>query len=187
MLIHRSMLMLAMLCAPAAVRAQLSVPIVPPAPHRDIGYFELGGPGGLYSLNYERRLTAERVFRVGASSYDVTSLDGRQHQSTALIVGGERLIDVSQTPGFGGGSGKFVELGAALIAGTYRHAVYKVVQGDGAFLAISPSAGLRSDNVQGGFLFRITFTPIIGLVNGAGSALDGRTGMSAGISVGYVF
>jgi len=183
----RSLVAVVVLLAPPHDASAQDGPIHRPPERRDIAYFEFAGPGGFFSLNYERRITPQRIVRAGFTSWDISNLDGVKHKASALLGGAMHLIDVSETPGFGGGAGKFVELGGVLAAGSYTRQRYGVTEGDGAFVAVSPTAGLRYDPPGGDFLYRVTFTPIIGVGGGAGTALDGKSGLSGGISAGYVF
>ena len=170
------------LCPVERVAAQAVITMPQPRP---TAYLELAGTGGIYSLNFEPPHESSRVLRYGATSWDLTNLDNVRHSTTALLAGASWLIDVSerlQQP-----AGRFVELGGALVGGTFEHYDHNVHTDGGPFLSIVPGAGLRYQPPGRGWMYRLTFTPLLPLLGGVGVSSQGRAAPSAGGSVGYTF
>ena len=75
--------------------------IIAPPTERNVVYLELGGPGGLYSLNYERLNASELYLRGGATTWSLTNVDRVREKVSAVIVGATRRFDVSELLGGG--------------------------------------------------------------------------------------
>ncbi len=109
-------------------------------------YFELGGNGGLYSVNYDRRLDDHWVMRVGISWMDLCVFSCAQVTTVPLAVSyligpGSHLFEVGMgvTPFIRSRGGEGPELLA-----------YGV-----------PMAGYRYQPRHGGFSFRAMATPLV--------------------------
>ncbi len=134
---------------------------------RNAVYLELLGPGMLYSVNYDHRITKEIGFRVGFTTWA---------WFTALPLTVNYLV---------GGPNNFIEIGIGVVPG------YLTLPGSTrpthSFFAGGPSKGAlwgtgtlayRYQPENGGFLFRIGFTPFW--------AYD-KFQPYGGISFGYAF
>ena len=164
-------------------------------PARNSAYFEFGGPGGLYSLNYEYTARQSIGLRAGGTWWDFTNMDQRRERVSAAILGVTLRIDISElvdrctlgcpTEGIGEG-GRFIELGAAMVAGTHYVASYGTEQASGAFKTFSPSLGLRYQPARDRWMYRVTFTPLVPIMGGAATFPD-KAAMAAGLSVGLSF
>lgn len=158
-------LLLASALGVASLSTSLMAQIVAPSAPRNIVYAELGGPGGLFSLNYELLSESDFYFRGGAGYWGFTNLDS-VHEALMTIVGGAtRRFDVSER--VGEGEGRIVETGVALVAGTYRRTRYQEVEVDGAYASLVPTFGIRVEPPAGGYSWRLTVTPLIPIVNRA--------------------
>jgi hypothetical protein len=116
-------------------------------------YIEGLGPGGFYSLNYDRLLGENVAVRIGASYYFVEALSAKAHfVHFPLVLSG--LI--------GAPDHKF-EFGIGIVpvyaSGAVGGSTYKVY-GDG-FAAVGTGVlGYRYQPEDGGFMFRVGFTPL---------------------------
>lgn len=178
------MLLAASGVATALMATAAAAQIIAPLPARDIAYIEIGGPGGLYSLNYERVLDATRSARVGGTRWDLTNIDGVRERVQGVIAGGAYRHDVGRF--FGGGESRFVELGGAVVAGHYLRVRRGTTEVSGAYASVSPQIGLRHQP-SNGFMFRAVLTPLLALVNGASAFPGPGVSMTGGVSIGWVF
>lgn len=147
---------LAMDAAPARVRAEAE-----PEMARSAVYFEAGGNGLLYTLNYDHRFTDVISVRAG------------------MMVMGVVASPVTVNALLGGGSHR-LELGAgALLLSAPGH-LADPVDGEEDLRAVKATAtvGYRYQPRRGGMVVRAGFTPV--LVDGAGLPWFG-------LSVGYAF
>lgn len=135
-------------------------------------YVELLGSGGMYSVNYDRLLTNWAGARIGFSYFNPRD-PGFTNESVMTIP---VMLNVF----VGDGNSRF-EFGAGIL--------YLSVSGNYEFLSsgstldasaiwITTAIGYRYQPTDGGFLFRVNFTPIFG----AGHVMP-----FAGISAGVAF
>ncbi len=151
---------------------------------RNASYLELGGPGGLFSLNHEYLVRDRVSVRGGFSSWGTQSFDGIDENLDAGIVGVSRHFDASEVFG---GEGRLIELGLAVIAGRYSRRSYGNVQREGSFASLSSQIGVRLQRPQGGFFLRAAATPMLHLLNGGNAFPTSSPTMAAGISLGYAY
>ena len=145
------------------------------------GYLELGGNGGLYSLNYERFLSPDFSIRAGFASYSGESWWGDEETSvTTFPLLGNYF--------YGNGSNR-LELGAGILLGSK-----KVKSGWGeemnrssTIFDLTAVVGYRYQKPAGGFIFRAGFTPFYALSGGEDAYPDEGFTPSGGISFGYAF
>jgi hypothetical protein len=123
-------------------------------------FVEGGGPGLLYSLNYERRLEQDFGLRVGFSYTSLSGSAGSTSASAAFVT----VPVIASYLGLRGGN-HILELGAG---GTM---VYANGAASGTGMAVSGSGmgglgtvliGYRRQPVEGGFQFRIGLEALIG-------------------------
>ena len=124
-----------------------------PQQHPNSLYLEVGGSGGLYSLNYDRMFTPNIGGRIGFSYFSFSS-DNFFFPSVTMY-----MFPISLNYLAGEGSSKF-ELGAGvtIVTGT---ADWFGVKGSGSAIAGIFNIGYRYQPPEGGFLFRIGLTPIV--------------------------
>lgn len=134
-------------------------------------YLELAGNGALYTLNYDRLVTDNVSVRAGAMTMSLDAADG--DGSAGLLIAplmGNYFI--------GDGSHK-LELGAgpALVRAT-ASTDFGTFDESGTTVFGTATAGYRFQPNDGGFVFRIGFTPLFG-----------STGFLpwGGLSLGYSF
>lgn len=129
---------------------------------RDAVYIELAGAGGLYSLNFDYRITREAGFRVGLTSW--SDLTGLPVTANYLINWHAHHIEI----GIGGIVGLATLGGQSFVSG--GQSTPQVI-GTGTI-------GYRYQPDDGGFVFRIDYTPF----------LQPKLFYSwAGVSFGYAF
>ena len=124
-----------------------------PQQHPNSLYLEVGGIGGLYSLNYDRLFTPNIGGRIGFSYFSFSS-DNFFFPSVTMY-----MFPIALNYFAGEGSSKF-ELGAGvtIVTGT---ADWFGVKGSGTAIAGIINIGYRYQPPEGGFLFRIGLTPIV--------------------------
>ncbi len=129
---------------------------------RDAVYVELAGAGGLYSFNFDYRITREAGFRVGFTSWS---------DFTGLPVTANYLLNWHA---------HHLEIGIGVIIGLATLGGQSFVSGGQS----TPQAigtgtlGYRYQPDDGGFVFRIDYTPL----------LEPRLLYSwGGVSLGYAF
>jgi len=142
-------------------------------------YLELGGPGVLYSLNYERLLRPDVALRVGLGLFAIRE-EGTGDGMTWLTVPitGSYLV---------GQRAHRFEVGGGLATG---YAWSDLNQRPGAtddyfLIALSLHAGYRYQPRDGGFLLRALVTPIVGGRRFA--PLGMPVTVWAGLSLGWSF
>ena len=155
--------------------AAASVAAVPRAQAQDIArnsvYIELLGNGGLYSLNYDRKITNNVSARVGLMAFGGESTDGDRIGLSLVPLMANYLV---------GKHNHRLELGGgpvvAYAAGNIKE------HGIGEFsdfgLVGTATFGYRYQPLQGGFNFRLGFTPLFSASSVA---------PSFGVSFGYGF
>jgi hypothetical protein len=147
-------------------------------------YFELGGAGGTYSINYDYRPRERVVLRAGATSWDFTNLDNRREKLSAVIVGAGGL---APWPIGRYRRGDWIEWGALLMGGSHFHATYGTVDGSGAFVSLVPYAGVRHQQDHGTWMYHVAVTPQLPIVGGDASWPSRSAEMSATVGVGFIF
>ena len=169
----------------ASLSTTLAAQIVAPLTPRNVVYAEIGGPGGLFSLNYE--LVSEHGFyyRGGAGYWGLTNLDNVREDLMTIVAGATRRFDVSER--VGQGEGRIIEAGLAVAVGSYRRTRYQVVEVDGTYASLVPTFGIRMEPPAGGYTWRITVTPLIPIVNRATAFPQSSPAVWGGISMGYIF
>lgn len=169
------------LCVFAASSAAQGAPPPGDVTPRNSVYVELLGNGGVYSFNYDRKLTDRVAVRIGAASWGVDD----------LFLGDEaakRFVTVPVTASWLAGTGKSrVEVGGGVVFGRERQ---EVAFEDGstsfAFTSLTGILGYRSQPLARGFMFRVGFTPFYGL-GGEDAYPDSGFQFSLGLSGGYTF
>ncbi len=132
---------------------------------RNSVYVELGGAGGVYSFNFDYRTSKEIGFRIGLTAWSIV---------TAFPITVNYLV---------GWHAHHIELGMGAVVG------FVSLTGGDSFLANGPSTGAqalwwegtigyRYQPDDGGFVFRIDYTPILE---------PQRVYSWGGISFGYAF
>ncbi|MEP6990981.1 MAG: hypothetical protein ABJA80_08645 [bacterium] len=175
----------AALCLAAWAPALAGAQIMAPSSARNIVYAEVGGAGGLFSLNYER-LTEEGIYvRGGTGFWGITNLDNVREDIRTIVAGASQRFDISDL--LGQGAGRIAEAGVAVVAGTYKRTRYDVTEVDGTYASLVPTVGLRAEPPAGGFTYRVTVTPLLPIVNSASAFPRSAPTMWAGISAGYIF
>jgi len=119
-------------------------------------YVELGGPGLLYSVNYERLLRPDVSLRVGLGAFAIRE-DGTEKGMTWLTVPITASYLVGQR------AHRF-EVGGGLATGyAWSDLNQRAGATDDYFLiALAVHAGYRYQPRAGGFLLRALVTPIVG-------------------------
>lgn len=148
-------------------------------------YAELGGPGGMFSLNYENLSKQGFYYRGGVGYWALTNLDNVREELTTVVVGATRRFDVSDR--VGQGEGRIVEAGLAVVAGSYRRTRYQDVESNGAYASLVPTFGIRMEPPAGGYTWRLTVTPLIPIVNRSSAFPQSSPAIWGGISMGYIF
>lgn len=181
-------LVVTVLFFPLEVLAQYS------PPSRSV-FVELGGPGLVYSFNYDFRFDKDRMdswgMRVGAGGYARTRTDtwgGGSKDSNALLT-----VPVQVTKLFGR-SVHFFEVGGGATFIYYRNLYYDwssnstqvrndfdfiLNSGDTPALMGTLNFGYRKIPVNGGFTFRANLTPVFNQ--------NGFWPIWAGVGFGYAF
>ena len=169
--------------------AQSSAHITRPEPAMNAAYVELGGPGGFLSANYERYIDERFSARAGVASWSITNLDNLHESMTSAIGSLSARWDISDF--VGKGEGRFAEAGLAVSAGTYSRSRYSTLESEGSFVTLLPMAGLRYQLPQGGWMFRLTFTPYVPVAGRYVPLTDGpdlrAVAPGASLSGGYAF
>lgn len=145
-------------------------------------FVELGGPGEIYSINYERLVGRGWLARAGATHWSFTDLVQVQQRSTKAIVGVTRLIDLSSLPGQ---HGTWIEVGLAASAGRqgFRSSSDSAT---GPWLAGNGIAGVRLQGAGRGWTFRAAYSPVY-VLNTVGYALPKGFSHQFAASIGWVW
>ncbi len=143
-------------------------------------HFELLGNGILYSLNYDRLFTHNLSGRVGYMylSVDATSTDPTDPKVSVSMS----LIPVTGSYLAGPGNHR-LELGGGPVLALVSAEIEDGVQGVSAsgLASIVGIIGYRYQPMEGGFNFRVAFTPHF-IINGPDPVLPW-----GGLSLGYTF
>lgn len=138
-------------------------------------YIELGGNGGLYSLNYERAFSPHVLVRIGFASWSVSEMFGGEKSITTIPVMINSL--------FGSGSHK-IEGGIGVMLGSEQNTGNDAMpKSKESILALTGTAGYRYQKPSGGILFRAGLTPFINIGNSEYPDYN----ISGGASIGYAF
>lgn len=117
-------------------------------------YLEVGGPAILYSINYDRMVSTFFGFRVGISNIPSSSYleDGVLNTLTFPIF-------LNWFPGASSQSSYGMEFDAGLVIQSGKFILdYPDITAQGSFFSVG--VGYRYQPPDGGFLFRITLTPL---------------------------
>lgn len=146
---------------------------------RNATYVELLGSGGVFSLNFERRVGAVHM-RAGVGSWTAADLFG---------AGETSIVTVPVTLSRVRGSGRHhLEAGGGLTLGhrKFTSAFDGGTTGSG-FLTLTGLVGYRYQKPGSGFLFRAMFTPLYGLGDEEAAYPDRGFFPSFGLSLGAAF
>ena len=187
--LRRGPLALSSACAAICMAAGLSRPsaaqIIAASPERNVVYAELGGAGGIFSLNYERLTEQGIYFRGGTGFWSLTNLDAVHENITNIVAGATKRFDISDL--LGRGEGRIVEAGFAIVAGTYKRTRYDATEIDGSYASLAPTVGLREEPPASGLTYRITLSPLIPFVICASAFPGSSPILWGGLSVGCLF
>lgn len=143
------------LCASATVNAaDARENPISPAP-RNAVHFELGGPGILYSLNYERFFWPQFSVRAGLSLFGLReNTTGDALGVFAMPITGQYLL---------GKGSHHLELGLGLMTGVMWSDLnsYQKTETFG-LIAATATIGYRYQPPRRGFFFRVALTPLYG-------------------------
>ncbi|HQF42505.1 MAG TPA: hypothetical protein PK073_06290 [Ignavibacteriaceae bacterium] len=161
----KSLLLISILLTSFASYAQLSEQ----ANKKNQLYFELGGNGIIYSLNYERLLTESLTLRAGIGI------------TPGMIFVEGTFIHIPLTVSYliGGARSKFeTGLGAVYLSGSDIK-VFGLQAGELSAVALTGIIGYRYTS-RGGFVLRVLFTPFYN------SSAESKFFLSGGISFGFM-
>lgn len=176
--------------APLLVVAGLALGAAPaPAqpgatPLRHAAYLELLGNGGLYSLNYERRVAPAVALRAGVGAWSGDDLFGAGEVSMVTVP-----LTASHVAGRGA---NHLELGGGVLLGrktlTAAEEFGGGEQSSHAFASLTGIIGYRRQAPAGRAVFRIAFTPFLSLTGDESTAYPDR-GLfgSVGVALGFAF
>lgn len=159
--------------APIAALAQYTPP--PPVPMQlaDNGprtalnglYVELGGAAAVYSVNYERFVQEDVALRVG---FGYISVSAGGTSSSGTSTASVSMITIPVTASYLGlrSGGHALELGGGAVYASFSGSVKDSSGGPDVFGSASGAVGTaiigyRYAPVNGGFNFRIAYTPMI--------------------------
>ncbi len=140
--------------------------VKPPSSNASQIYFELGGPGILYSVNYDGRFSKKETGFGGRIGIGIVSVD--QQTFSAIPIGVNYLF---------GSEGKFFEVGSGIsFLSVKDKSEFDLFNGSGVsgYLQL----GYRSQPLKSGFTWRANFSPFFG---------GGYFVPSGGVSIGYRF
>lgn len=145
-------------------------------------YFELGGNGGLYSINYERFLSSNVSIRGGFASFSTWGIFFN------LLAVNITTFPVLVNYFYGTGSHK-LELGAGVLLGTSKvtSALNNQENKSSAIFDLTAVVGYRYQKPEGGIIFRAGLTPFLALTGEEDEYPQEGFTLSGGISIGYAF
>lgn len=118
-------------------------------------FVELLGNGGIYTLNYDHKFFNHVSARIGAEYVSLTGSDTNIEDRVSIF-----LLPVMINYLVGNGNSR-LELGAgAILGGVNANVDNETVNGIGGG-SFTGTVGYRLQPRDGGFLFRIGFTPIV--------------------------
>lgn len=142
-------------------------------------YVELLGSGGLFSLNYERRVSSARV-RIGVGSWTASDLFGAGEEAFVVLP-----LTLSHVSGRGN---HHLESGAGVTVGNSKFtSSFDGTTTRSGFVTLTGLVGYRYQKPGSGFIFRALFTPLYGLGEEAVAYPDRGFFPSIGISLGAAF
>lgn len=162
---------LALAAAPHLLPAQV--------PAANAVYLEILGSGGLYSLNFERRVSALHM-RVGFGSWSGDDLFG---------AGESEIVSVPLTLSHLRGTGNHhLESGGGLTLGNRKFtSAFDESTTSSGFVTLTGLVGYRYQKPSGGLIVRALFTPLFGLGEEDKAYPDRGFTPSVGFSLGYAF
>ena len=152
----RSLMMAAAICSPHAQAWATTPASTHEERARHAVYAELGGPGLLYSLNYEHHLAIPVALRAGASFWQLSEQGTQRAMSAALMP-----LSASYLVGWGN---HHLEVGLGLTWGLMRSDLNQRADLPVEqlwLLSALAQVGYRYQPVSGGLVFRATFTPMV--------------------------
>ena len=169
----------------AALLLATATPAAAQVRARNSVYAELLGNGGLYSINYDRRLGGGGAsIRVGAASFQaqggfLVSVPDERHRFLLAPV----LLNVLT-----GAGTHHLELGGGVIVGSEQVTRARSGQSERfTLLSATGTLGYRRQPADGGFVFRIGLTPIYGFGTEEAAYPEKGLFFSGGLSVGISF
>lgn len=142
---------------------------------RNAIYAELFGNGGVFSINYDRRIREDLALRAGFASWSSEDFWSDNEISITAVP----LMAIWLR-----GSGRHkLEAGGGILAGRRE----ETFGDDGSFVSLIGVLGYRYQREPRGFLFRAGFTPFLGVSGGEAAYPDEGFTPSAGFSFGYGF
>lgn len=178
----------AVLAALFATVDSANAQILPPpspgitSPPKHAIYAELGGPGGLYSVGYER-IRTRTSYQLGVTYWDLTGWPSGE-RLWGVIGGTFARYDLSE---HAQRLGIHVEAGFAASGGRYTIA-HQTPHLTETFLIIVGEAGLRHQPDRHGWMWRVMFMPTLPLIGKSASSWPPRSPTLAVVgSVGWAF
>jgi hypothetical protein len=138
--------------------------------HPNSIYLEFMGNGGLYSLNYDRLFTEDFGARIGFMYFETEEFFFWTDIELFLIPVTINYLPGSKNHKFELGIGPVIVFGSAGIFG--------LESASGSGIGGTATIGYRYQPADGGFLFRIGFTPYFGF---------DEFHPTGGLSIGYAF
>jgi hypothetical protein len=151
---------------------------------RNVMSVEAGGPGGLYSLNYERRARERVMYRIGITAWEWGGYANGPERLHAAFVGGGGLVPI--LPGVLGPE-RFFEWGALVETGTHSRREFPMDRKTGTFLTLVPYAGLRHQPERGIWMVHVAATPLLPITGGYTSWASRSAELHVAVGVGLVF
>jgi hypothetical protein len=128
---------------------------------KNLVYVELLGNGGMYSVNYERMFGNVLSARIGGSYTTFTTTDSKGGNLRGTLITAPVLVNY-----LAGGQNHKFELGAGAtivyVSGSASDEKGVRSSGDGAGVLGTGVVGYRYSPADGGFVFRVGFTPLVG-------------------------
>lgn len=120
-------------------------------------YLELLGNGLLYSINYDRAFTDSLTGRIGFSYFSLSASSGSSSAKATFMT-----FPVMANYLVGGGNHNLeLGLGALILyAGAEVGSDGATASGEGVGVAGTGTVGYRYQPMDGGFVFRVGFTPV---------------------------
>lgn len=166
----------ALLCAGPALHAQTG------ARAQNAVYVELGGNGGLYSVNFDRRMGDAFAVRVGIGTWTTEDLFLGDEAEVSIV---SVPVTVSWVPA---AANRGVEVGGGVLLGNRsREEAFEGGETSASFVSLTGILGYRYQPASGGFMFRVAFTPFFGLGDEDEAYPESGFMPSAGVSLGYTF
>jgi hypothetical protein len=125
-------------------------------------YVELLGNGLIYSVNYDRLISPSTGFRVGFGYIGIsggTDADGNSISASLLTIPATFNYFIGSIDSRGMMSSSKLELGLGIVF-VHAGASYGGLSGGGSGIGGTATIGYRLQPWDGGFVFRIGFTPV---------------------------